>query len=62
MFLLKKKVIKIALSANDDKRIKSIDLLETYANRTSKDLIRKKGKTKSNNIIKQCKKRLTLML
>ena len=49
-------VNKIALSANDDKRIQSIDSVETYAYRTSKDLICKKEETKRNNIIKQCKK------
>ena len=32
----------IALSANDDKRIQSMDLVETHAYRTSKDLICKK--------------------
>ena len=32
-------VNKIALSANEDKRIKSIDSVETYAYGTSKDLI-----------------------
>ena len=35
-------VNKIALSANDDKRIQSIDSLETYAYETSKDLVCKK--------------------
>ena len=37
-----KQVNKIALSANDDKRIQSIDLIKTYAYRTSKDLVCKK--------------------
>ena len=32
-------IIKIALSLNDDKRLQSIDLIETYAYGTSKDLI-----------------------
>ena len=45
----------MALSANDNKRIQSIDSIKTYAYGTSKDLIYKKGKTKCNNIIKQCK-------
>ena len=46
---------KIALSSNDDKRMQSIDLIETYAHGTSKDLICKKEKSKRNNIIKQYK-------
>ena len=43
----------IALSSNDDKRMQSIDLIETYAYQTSKDLICKKEKIKRDNIIKQ---------
>ena len=46
---------KSSLSSNDDKRIKSIDLVETYAYRTSKDLVCKKEKNKRSNIIKQYK-------
>ena len=45
----------IALSSNDDKRIKSIDSIETYAYRTSEDLVCKKEEIKCNNIIKQYK-------
>ena len=52
----------IALRSNDDKRIKSIDSVGTYAYETSKDLICKKGKNKYDNITKQCKKRLTLII
>ena len=52
----------IALRSNDDKRIKSIDSVGTYAYETSKDLISKKEKNKCDNITKQCKKRLTLMI
>ena len=44
---------KIALSSNDDKRMQSIDLIETYAYRTSKDLTCKKEWIKRNNITKQ---------
>ena len=33
---------KIALSSNNDKRMQSIDLIETYAHRMSKDLTCKK--------------------
>ena len=40
--LFSEEVIKIALNANDDKRMQSIDLRETYAYRTSKKLICKK--------------------
>ena len=46
---------KIALSSHDDKRMRSIDLIETYAYGTSKDLICMKEKIKRNNIIKQYK-------
>ena len=37
MFFLKK-LIRL-LSSNDDKRMQLIDLIETYANRTSKHLV-----------------------
>ena len=50
-----KEINKIALSSNDDKRIKSIDLVETYVYGTKKDLIGKKREIIYNNIIKQCK-------
>ena len=57
------KVNKVALSGHGDKRIQSIDPVEAYAYGTRKDLIYKKQKTNSNNIIKQCKKkRLTLIM
>ena len=46
---------KIALSSNDDKRMQSINSLETYAYGTSKDLIRKEEKIKCKSIIKQYK-------
>ena len=46
---------KIALSLNDDKRIQSIDSIETYAYGTSKDLLSEKKEIKCNNIIKQYK-------
>ena len=35
---------KIALSSIDDKRMQSIDSIETYAYRTSKDLVSEKKK------------------
>ena len=55
MFLLKK-LTKLQLSANSDKRIQSIDSIETYGYGTSRDLICKKEEIKCNNIITQCKK------
>ena len=55
MFLLKKLMKKIALSSNDDKRMQSIELVETYAYGTSKDLINEKEAIKCNSIIKPCK-------
>ena len=39
---------KIALISNDDKRLQSIDLTETYGHVTSKDLISKKEEVKCN--------------
>ena len=44
---------KIALSPNDDKRMRSIDFTETYAHGKSRDLVCKKEEVKCNNIIKQ---------
>ena len=46
---------KIALSSNDDKRIQSIDSIETYAYGTSKDLVSEKEEFRCNNIIKRYK-------
>ena len=46
---------KIALSSSDDKRMQSIDSIETYAYGMSKDLICKKEKIKRISIIKQSK-------
>ena len=46
---------KIALCSNDDKRMQSIDLIETYTHGTSKDLVCKKEEIKCNNIIKKYK-------
>ena len=51
-----KEINKIALSSNDDKRIQSIDWIESYARGMSKDLIRKKEKIKRISTIKQYKK------
>ena len=52
----------IALSSNDDKRMQSIDSIETYAYETSMDLVHINEEIKCNNIIKQCKKSSTLMM
>ena len=49
------KIKKIALSSNDDKRMQSIDSIETYAYGTSKDLVSDKEEVECSNI-------LTLML
>ena len=46
---------KIALSSNDDKRMQSIDLIETYAYGTRKDLVSEEEEIKWNNIIKRYK-------
>ena len=45
----------IDLSSNDDKRIQSSDLIETYAHGMGKDQVCKKKEIKCNNIIKQLK-------
>ena len=47
---------KIALSSNDDKRIQSIYLIETFAYEMSKDLVSEKEEIKCNNIVKRYKK------
>ena len=43
-------ITKIALSSNDDKRMESIDSIETYGYRTSKDLVSEKEEIKYNKI------------
>ena len=53
---------KIALSSNDDKKIQSIDSIETHAYGKSKDLVSDNKEIKCNNIITQYQKRLTLMM
>ena len=57
MFLLKKLTIFF-----DNKRMQSIDLRETYAYRTSRYLVIKKEEIRPNSLIKQYKKRSTLMM
>ena len=44
---------KIALRANNDKRIQSIEWIETYAYGTSKNLVCKKEENKCNYLMKQ---------
>ena len=46
---------KIGFSSNDDKRMESIDSIETYAYGMNKGLVCKKEEIKRNNIIKQYK-------
>ena len=43
---------KTALKSNDDKRVQSIDFVETYAYRTRKYPIRKKEEIKCENLVK----------
>ena len=47
---------KIVFNSNDYKRMQSIDLIETYAYGTAKDLVSDKEEIKCNNIIKRDKK------
>ena len=53
--LFNEEINKIALSSNYDKRMQSIDSIETYAYGTSKDLVSEKEEIKCNNIIKRYK-------
>ena len=46
---------KVALSSNDDKRMQSIDSIETYAYGMNEDLVCKRKEFKYNNVIKQYK-------
>ena len=52
---LTQEINKIAFSSDDDKRIQSIDSIETYAYGMSKDLVCTKKEIKCNNIIKRYK-------
>ena len=51
--LFTEQINKIALRSNDDKRLPSIDLTETYAYGRNKNLVCKKEQYKCGNIIKQ---------
>ena len=53
---------KIELSSKDGERMQSFDLIKTYTYGTGKDLVSEKEEIKCNNIIKQYKKWLTLMM
>ena len=55
MFLLKK-INKIALTSNDDKRIQSIDSMGTNAYGMSKDQVSEKEEIHCNNGMKRYKK------
>ena len=46
---------KLALRSDDDKRMQSLDSIETYAYGIKKYLVCKKEEIKFNNIIKQYK-------
>ena len=46
---LTEEINKIALSSNNDKRIQSIDLIESYVYGASKDLVSDKKEIKCNN-------------
>ena len=52
--MLKKKTLMI--NSNDDKKMQSIDSIETYAYETSKYVVIEKEEIKCNNIIKRYKK------
>ena len=47
---------RISLALNDDKRMQSIDSIETYTYGTSKDLVSEKEEIKCSNAIKRYKK------
>ena len=53
---------KLILKTQQRFKIQPMDSVETHAYETRKDLIFKKEKTKCNNITKQCKKWLTLIV
>ena len=54
--LFSEEINEIAVSSNDGNGIQSINSVELYAYRTSKDLVFKREEIKSNNIIKEYKK------
>lgn len=48
------------LSANNDKRVQSIDSTKTYACGTSKDILHENEEIKCNNLLKKAKNLLML--
>ena len=56
-----KKIFKIALRLDDDKRKQSIDSIKTYTKGTSKDLVCKKVEIKCNNIINNKKVQINII-
>ena len=55
IFFFTEEINKIALSSGNDKRMQSIDSIETYAHKKNKVLVCKKEEIKCNYIIKQYK-------
>ena len=60
--VITEEIDKITLSSNDDKRMQSAESIETYVYGTSKDLVIEKEEIKCNNVTKQYKKWLFLMM
>ena len=60
--VLTEEINKVALNSNGYKGIQSVDSIETYEYGKSKDLVSNKEEIKCDNIIKRCKKWLTLMM
>ena len=60
--VLTEEINKVALNSNGYKGIQSVDSIETYEYGTSKDLVSNKEEIKCDNIIKRCKKWLTLIM
>lgn len=64
MYLLNEEVNKFALSSSNNKRIQTINSIETCIQKEQKFNMQKckNEKSKCNDTIRQCKKRLTLRL
>ena len=60
--VLTEEINKVALNSNGYKGIQPVDSIETYEYGKSKDLVSNKEEIKCDNIIKRCKKWLTLMM
>ena len=61
MFLLKK-LTRLLLSSDHDKRVQPNGSTGTYASGTNKDLVCKKKEVKCKNIVKQYKKQTLIIL